>query len=89
MISVYSDEKGKEHATGSEAPVPRFSHVEALALGMYKRVALNVAMHERRAQDVVHALLVVMYNLVKTTGHEMLNTCFKQESDLIFVQTRI
>ena len=58
MISVYSDEKGKEHATGSEAPVPRFPHVEALALGMYKRVALNVAMHARRAQDVVHAFVV-------------------------------
>ena len=65
MISVYSDEKGKEHATGSEAPVPRFSYVEALALGMYKRVAPNVTVHVRRAQDVVHALLVVMCNLVK------------------------
>ena len=43
MISVYSNEKGKEHATGSEAPVPRFPYVEAMALGIYKRVALNVA----------------------------------------------
>ena len=44
-------------------PVPRFPYVEAMALGMYKRVALNVALHARRAQDVVNAFVVSDVNL--------------------------
>ena len=37
--------------------------MEAMALGMYKRVALNVALHARRAQDVVNAFVVSDVNL--------------------------
>ena len=85
MISVYSDEKGKEHATGSETSVPRFPYVEAMALGMYKRVALNVTLHARRAQDVVNAFVVSDVN-VKTTEMKCLSHMFflkNKNSDVI------
>ena len=65
-------------------PVPRFPYVEAMALGMYKRVALNVTLHARRARDVVNAFVVSDVNL-KTTRNEMVSHMFKKNknSDVI------
>ena len=58
--------------------------MDAMALGMYKRVALNVALHARRAQDVVNAFVVSDVNL-KTTRNEMVSHMFKKNknSDVI------
>ena len=53
--------------------------MEAMALGMYKRVALNVTLHARRAQDVVNAFVVSDVNL-KTTRNEMVSHMFKKKT---------
>ena len=71
MISVYSDEKGKECTTGSEASSSKVPVCGGDGTWNYKRVALDVALHARCAQDVVNAFDVSVCKLLRKKRNGM------------------
>ena len=79
MISVYSDEKGKECTTGSEASSSKVPVCGGDGTWNYKRVALDVALHARCAQDVVNAFDVSVCKLLRKKEMECMSHMFKKK----------